>query len=259
MELLLLMILAHIIADFLLQNSKVAAAKCQGQPRGYLLHFAAHFVSLILLTHPYLSPSLAALWLALPALHLLVDWLKNRFSAPEQPADALIFLLDQALHLLIIFMAWQWTNPPLNSTAASFYRSLLTSAGSSLIESIFPISLSRFLFTAAVYGFVIFGGAVLVRKVLDLEALRLPGLGGALGDTRQAGRYIGMLERAVILSLALAGAFTSIAFVLTAKSIARYKELENRDFAEYYLVGTLLSALLAILGGLLLRSALAPV
>ena len=47
--------------------------------------------------------------------------------------------------------------------------------------------------------------------------------------------------------------------MLTAKSIARYKELENRDFAEYYLVGTLLSALLAILGGLLLKSALAPI
>ncbi|MGI6709115.1 MAG: hypothetical protein ACOX33_08460 [Dethiobacteria bacterium] len=109
-----------------------------------------------------------------------------------------------------------------------------------------------------VYCYVIFGGAVLVRKVLDLEALRLPGPAGKFGDTRQAGRYIGMLERALILSLALANAFTSIAFVLTAKSIARYKELENRDFAEYYLAGTLLSTLLAILGGLLLSSALTP-
>ena len=65
-----------------------------------------------------------------------------------------------------------------------------------------------------------------------------------------------MLERALLLTFTLASAFTSIAFVLTAKSIARYKELEDRDFAEYYLAGTLLSTLLAILGGLLLKSLL---
>ena len=63
-----------------------------------------------------------------------------------------------------------------------------------------------------------------MRKVLDLEPLRLSGSTAAQGDTRQAGRYIGMLERALILTLTLAGAFTAIAFVLTAKSIARYKE-----------------------------------
>jgi hypothetical protein len=84
--------------------------------------------------------------------------------------------------------------------------------------------------------------------------LRLPAnSGGRFSDTQQAGRTIGFLERAIILTLTLSGAYTSIAFVLTAKSIARYKELENKDFAEYYLVGTLLSTLIAILGGLFLR------
>lgn len=106
------------------------------------------------------------------------------------------------------------------------------------------------LLVAVVYGYVVLGGSVLVRKVLDLEVLRLPDSGNGYGDTRQVGRYIGFLERAVILTLTLVG------FVFTAKSIARHKELENRDFAEYYLVGTLLSALFAILGGLFLKSAL---
>ena len=43
-------------------------------------------------------------------------------------------------------------------------------------------------------GFVIFGGAVLVRKVLDLEALRPPGSAGDFGNARRAGRCIGMLD-----------------------------------------------------------------
>lgn len=253
MELFLSMILAHVIADFLLQSPQIAADKCRGLPRGYLLHFTGHLIALALLTHPYFSPAAVILWVMLPAAHLLLDWLKNRLFSPAHPADALIFLLDQALHLLLIFAAWRWIDPPLCEPLASFYQSLLTPAGRSLLGGA-----AQFLLIAVVYCYVIFGGAVLVRKVLDLEALRLPGPADKFGDTRQAGRYIGMLERALILSLTLANAFTSIAFVLTAKSIARYKELESRDFAEYYLAGTLLSTLLAILGGLLLSSALTP-
>lgn len=260
MELLLAMILAHVIADFLLQSPQIAAEKCRRLPRGYLLHFAGHLVTLALLTHPYFSPAMVILWGVLPAAHLLVDWLKNRLFSPAHPADALIFLLDQAFHLLLIFCVWQWTNPPLCKPLVSFYQSLLAPAGRSIFLYLFrEATLSSILLPAVVYGYIIFGGAVLVRKVLDLEVLRLPGSTEIFGDTRRAGRYIGMLERALILTLALADAFTSIAFVLTAKSIARYKELENRDFAEYYLAGTLLSTLLAILGGLLLRSAMALV
>ncbi|MGB4444107.1 MAG: DUF3307 domain-containing protein [Dethiobacteria bacterium] len=258
MELLLSMILAHVIADFLLQSPRIAEEKCQGLPRGYLLHFAGHLITLALLTHPFFSPALVILWLILPAAHLLVDWLKNRLFSPTHPADALIFLLDQTLHLLLIFCTWQWTGPPLCEPVVSFYQRLLTPAGRFIVQYLFQdIAPGSLLLIATVYGYVIFGGAVLVRKVLDLEALRLTdSAGSSAGNTRQAGRYIGMLERALLLTFTLASAFTSIAFVLTAKSIARYKELEDRDFAEYYLAGTLLSTLLAILGGLLLKSLL---
>ncbi len=43
-----------------------------------------------------------------------------------------------------------------------------------------------------------------------------------------------------------AGQFAAIGFVLTAKSVARYEKLKEQDFAEYYLLGTLLSTLNAI-------------
>ncbi len=60
------------------------------------------------------------------------------------------------------------------------------------------------------------------------------------------GSWIGILEREIILMLGLMGQFGAIGFVLTAKSLARFKQLENKSFAEKYLVGTLLSALIAI-------------
>lgn len=60
------------------------------------------------------------------------------------------------------------------------------------------------------------------------------------------GSWIGILEREIILMLGLMGQFGAIGFVLAAKSLARFKQLENKSFAEKYLVGTLLSALIAI-------------
>jgi hypothetical protein len=51
----------------------------------------------------------------------------------------------------------------------------------------------------------------------------------------------------------LAGQYTAIGFIVAAKAFARFKELEQRAFAEYVLVGTLLSVLLAVVSALLVR------
>jgi hypothetical protein len=64
---------------------------------------------------------------------------------------------------------------------------------------------------------------------------------------------IGVLERALLLTLWITGNTGGVAIVLTAKSIARFKEFDNKDFAEYYLIGTLTSTLIAILGGLFVQ------
>ena len=66
------------------------------------------------------------------------------------------------------------------------------------------------------------------------------------------GRLIGNLERLVILVLAMLGSYPAIGFVMTAKGFVRAKEFEDRDYAEYFLVGTLGSSLVALLAGMLL-------
>jgi len=60
-----------------------------------------------------------------------------------------------------------------------------------------------------------------------------------------AGRIIGILERIIIYFFVLNGNYTAIGFVIAAKGITRFKELEKRSFAEYVLIGTLLSITLA--------------
>ncbi|MGE5557384.1 MAG: hypothetical protein ACM3WV_02090 [Bacillota bacterium] len=71
-------------------------------------------------------------------------------------------------------------------------------------------------------------------------------------ETLKAGRVIGILERWLIVIFILLKQYGMIGFVLTAKSIARFKKFEEPRFAEYYLMGTLYSTLLALLAGIFL-------
>lgn len=71
------------------------------------------------------------------------------------------------------------------------------------------------------------------------------------GGLERGGACIGRLERVLTLTFVLVGQYEALALILTAKSIARFRELRNRDFAEYYLIGTLSSVLFAVLIGVL--------
>ncbi len=67
------------------------------------------------------------------------------------------------------------------------------------------------------------------------------------------GRTIGALERALALTLVLLGEDAAIGWIIAAKSLARFKALEDREFAEYFLIGTLASFLLALVAAISMR------
>jgi hypothetical protein len=116
----------------------------------------------------------------------------------------------------------------------------------------------RWLLLATAYLYVCGRGIVLVRAVLELPALHLrrdeDRSAGGIDIAR--GRTIGVLERAITLTLLLLGQFGALGLVIAAKSIARFKALEDRDFAEYFLIGTLASLLLALLVGIAVNEVL---
>lgn len=67
---------------------------------------------------------------------------------------------------------------------------------------------------------------------------------------KEGGRIIGYLERLLIYVFILSGQFAGVGFLVAAKSIFRFgelKESENRKQAEYIIIGTFTSFLLAIL------------
>ena len=66
---------------------------------------------------------------------------------------------------------------------------------------------------------------------------------------KEGGRIIGYLERLLIYVFILSGQFAGVGFLVAAKSIFRFGELkdsENRKQAEYIIIGTFTSFLLAI-------------
>lgn len=86
----------------------------------------------------------------------------------------------------------------------------------------------------------------IIPETIDQANQTMKVKGSIENEGAKIGFWIGVLEREIILMLGLIGQFGAIGFVLTAKSLARFKQLENKSFAEKYLVGTLLSALIVI-------------
>jgi hypothetical protein len=63
----------------------------------------------------------------------------------------------------------------------------------------------------------------------------------------KSGRYIGLLERLMIVVGVVTNRWDIIAAVVALKTVARYKELDDKITAEYFLVGSLTSILWAVL------------
>jgi len=114
----------------------------------------------------------------------------------------------------------------------------------------------RSLLLAAAYWYACAGGAVLLRRVLDLVPVGETAAGGGIAVPAKElsrGLLIGVLERALALTLVLANQFGALGLILAAKALARFRALEDRDFAEYVLIGTLASLLFALLVGVAVR------
>lgn len=101
---------------------------------------------------------------------------------------------------------------------------------------------SEYILSLLVSGFV---GMAFVKLILHF----LPISEGQEGLSH-GGAIIGFFERIIVTTLVFMGEYSAIAFVLTAKSIARFNRLKDKKFAEYYLIGSLASMTFAIFLGL---------
>lgn len=96
------LLLGHLLGDFTLQTNKIAERK-SGNTKWILLHAIVVTICMLLLSVPfgYLTMSLV---LANGALHYFIDLCKTRMIIKNQIFALVFFLLDQLLHILIIFL-----------------------------------------------------------------------------------------------------------------------------------------------------------
>lgn len=95
------------------------------------------------------------------------------------------------------------------------------------------------------------GGNLACQLLLRWSGLRAARSAETTDDkttkTPRVGRVIGHLERLAIAGGLVVGAWEVLVAVVALKSVARFKDLEEKLNAEYFLVGSLFSVLWAVL------------
>ena len=224
------LLLAHTIADFVLQPHWMATRKAE--PFNLLLH------SLIVLicAQAALGQFTALPLIGLAGAHLLIDGIKVHLL----PRTLATFLGDQAAHLVsITILAAFW--PDLASTglwaSQTWWPGVATLVAGAII-------------TTRAGGFAV---GFLMQRFTGAELP--PGL-------TDGGRVIGLLERGMIFVLVLAGQPAGIGFLIAAKSILRFETTaKDQKASEYVIIGTLASfgwAMVAAYATLALTNALPP-
>lgn len=229
MILLIKMITAHIIGDFVLQSQKWVEEKKKKKVMAPALYFHVFIHGLLLFVFTFD----AANWLLILLImltHYGIDLAKLYFQQPR--TKTMWFFADQLLHLISLFIIW-------------FF---LTNQDITLFD--FLDSADFWAYSAGLF-FLIFAANILIRELLSYI--------GSLAETNNqslpnAGKYIGIIERLLIFIFVVLDFWQAIGFLLAAKSIFRFGDLseaKNRKLTEYVMIGTLLSFGIAIVCGLI--------
>ena len=234
--LLLFLLLLHMIGDYYIQTDSMAIRKKRSY-QAVVHHCLLYIIPLAGLT---LLWSVQALVLALILwiLHFATDTAKYFITRKhEQLSEPLVYLADQCLHILMIVIAVLL----LKSYAIPFTFVAGIEEFFALL-SLHLLSVLRWLLFIA----FIWKPANITIKIL---LMHYKPQSTAQNDTREnAGAFIGVLERMLIAIMLSVNEYAAIGLVLTAKSVARFKRIaEDQTFAEYYLLGTLLSTLFVII------------
>lgn len=224
------LIIAHLLADFLFQRNTWIVERLAKHWRAKSLYL--HVLIVGLLTY-LLSGYYHNFWIPLFVMlsHYITDLLKsytgNKF---------VYFITDQFIHLIVVCLAWYfYLLPDID----------ILEAMSSLFEN------QRFLAITTGYLFIIWPTGYLIAKITEnwQDQISNDGL-------KDAGKWIGIFERILIFTFVLIDQFVGIGFLIAAKSILRYgdiKNTESRKDAEYILLETMISFIVAIFTGLAVK------
>lgn len=236
---LLLFLIGHILADFYFQSNKLAISKDRLFVK-LVKHCLIYMITIVVVIIPVFSIELLVAAIIIGVVHFLVDLAKfilNKKLIFSSKLDQSVFFIDQSLHIFTIIFV-----------VVGIHKLLVPIDYIAWIEAMFGQLINHdliFLSWMFIILLIIKPVSIIIKKVLCQYR---PSNADENDGYPNAGALIGVLERSIILLLLSVNQYSAIGFVLTAKSIARYNKIaEDPKFSEYYLLGTLLSALLVIL------------
>lgn len=281
------LLLSHLIADFWLQTDTMVKNKMKNLKKHLLHHLITTGIALTAVWGTLYHFTNIINYLIFPIVficstHLIIDLLKLKLIDTIRTTDTNslkklgFFLLDQFLHvamLLITYMIF------FEVKATTMLTSLSENIGASSmgIINVILFTLIVFILATSVSGHIIkllvgslpsnlanFEGEFTINnKALEVNDRSRPIRESHYNEEYQyftysnplqsRGKLIGYIERLLVISLTIVGAYPSIAIIIAAKSIARFKQLDDRNWAEYFLLGTLSSIFLGLMLGILVK------
>jgi hypothetical protein len=223
------LLLSHLLTDFVLQ------------PLGWVEERnRKHFASGKLYLHVLLTAALAYLligwqyWIVAIILlitHFLIDGWKS-----YRPQMTGYFLIDQLLHLAVIAGCWLLTFGDWDVFGDLCRR--MNADGHHWIV------LTAFVFVTTPAG-------ILIGQLTEQWSRKIEDPGNSLVN---AGKWIGIAERVIVLILVLLNQYSAIALLVTAKGIIRFSEKDRQEIkTEYLVIGTLMSIGIAIVTGMVVK------
>jgi len=208
------MLIGHFVADFWLQPASWVADKNFQKHRSgkLLLHSFIASVLPVLFTF-----NLKCWWffLVIFVTHYFCDWFKSL-----KKENLFWFLFDQIVHVLVILALSQSVLGCVFSQPIIYYLVLVLA----FIVASTPAGIFTDLF---------------LNQVIKKEKKE---------NKLDASAWIGIIERMLIIGFILAGEFQAIGFLIAAKSVFRFNDIQKGESkkAEYFLLGTLVSFAIAI-------------
>lgn len=256
----LIMLISHTISDFIIQSGETVKEKNELKLKAYLLHGLGLLITSVpILFLVKFNEILHVLLVTLVIIivHLIIDFIKEILfkgkikATNPQIVKLLLFIIDQVLHIFIIIAISRNLVIEFNSINQFLMGVLWINNGISYsdLKSLFVVLYASF--SGTIFIPLIFD--VIYKNVKDYNNRLNEILKSDNDDTKtfidevKTGKWIGILERIILSVFLFLGQIASIGFVIAAKSLARFKMMDNKIFSEYFLLGTFISVIYTIL------------
>ncbi|MFM5014235.1 DUF3307 domain-containing protein [Aeromonas veronii] len=233
----LFLVIVHVMVDFYFQPESWVQDKNDNKTKSHKLyiHSAIHAlvscIPVLFITTDWRS--ISCMLIIIGVSHCIIDLAKTYLGK-----DLRYFILDQILHIAVL-------------AAVALHISQLELPLSVMKDIVFTKST---LAIALAYTVIFKPTSIIICSILSKYT---PDANEENKGLISGGAIIGYLERTLILTFTIAGQFSVIGFVLAAKSIFRFGELnnaKNHKLTEYVLLGSLLSVAITSIIGLAVKN-----